>query len=66
MPRALLQPLMPQTLRKDPSAALPRAEPCERAAPDICEETRVDGASCARAVYGAPAPRTPAEAEGRN
>src|SRR6266849_9111799 len=62
VPCALLQPLMLQTLGKDSSAALPRAEPRERATPDICEETRVDGASCARAVYGAAAPRTPTEA----
>jgi hypothetical protein len=59
--RALLQPLMPQTLREDPPAALPRAEPGERAPPGICEETRVDGAPRTRAVYCAAAPRTPAE-----
>jgi hypothetical protein len=64
VPRALLQPLMPQTLRKDPSAALPRAEPRERATPNICEEARVDGASRSRAVYGAAAPRAPTEARG--
>src|SRR6267154_1029531 len=51
MPRALLQPLMPQMLRKEPSATLPRAEPRKRAAPYIREETRVDCASCTRAVY---------------
>jgi hypothetical protein len=62
VPRALLQPLMPQTRGKDSSAALPHAEPCERAAPNIREETRVYGSSRARAVYGAAAPRTPTEA----
>src|SRR6267154_2529073 len=62
VPRALLQPLMPQTLRKYPSAALPRAEPRKRAAPNICEETHVNGALRTRAVYSAAAPRTPTEA----
>jgi hypothetical protein len=51
VPRALLQPLMPQMRGKDSSAALPHAEPCERAAPNIREETRVYGSSRARAVY---------------
>ena len=62
VPCALLQPFMPQTLRKDPSAALSRAERRERATPNICEETRVDGASRSRTVYGEAALRTPTEA----
>ena len=62
MPRALLQPPLPQALRKDAPAALPRAEPGERASLGIREETRMDGAPRARAVYRAAAPRTPAEA----
>src|SRR6267154_1212511 len=62
VPCTLLQPLMPQTLRRDPSAALPCAEPSKRTAPNIREETRLDGASCTRAVYSAAAPRTPTEA----
>ena len=47
---------------KDSFAALPRAEPCERATPNICVETHMDGASCARAVYVVAALRTPTEA----
>ena len=35
VPRALLQSLVPQTLRDDPSAPLPRAEPGERAPPCV-------------------------------
>ena len=49
MPSALLQRPLSQALRKDAPAALPRAEPGERAPPRIREETRVDGAPRARA-----------------
>ena len=51
MPRALLQPFLPQTLRRDSPVALPHAELCEFATLNIREETHVDGAS-----------RTPTEA----
>jgi hypothetical protein len=61
VPRALLQPPVPQALREDAPAALPRAEPGERAPPRIREETRVDGAPRTRAVHRAAAPRTPTE-----
>src|SRR5216683_6637222 len=60
VPRALLQPLVPQTLREDARAALPRAEPSERAPPRVREEALVDGAPRARAVYSAATPCVPA------
>ena len=62
LPRALLQRLMPQMLRKDSSTALPRVEPCKRATPSIHEETCADGTSCIRAMYGSAAPHTLTEA----
>jgi hypothetical protein len=43
VPRAILQPLMPQTLRKDSSTALPRAEPCERTTPNTNRSRGVSG-----------------------
>jgi hypothetical protein len=59
---AILQQIVPQTLREDALAALSRAEIWECVPPRVRDEVRADDASRARAMYRAAAPCAPTAA----